>query len=141
MTDLTINDLGTLIKDLKTEVEKRFNILPESIQEIVQKNNKSVRREIDIVSNELNAKLDNIFDENLVRDERIDNLERLQLQSDILIHKIPMTTAEDIHSIFHCICEKIKFAFQFLKPSHRFSELNSPTIPNHRSSLNVSQQM
>lgn len=106
MNTLTINDVGAMIGDLKTEVSSRFNALPALIQQIVQDNQQAVYQHI---SEQVNAKLAAVYEDNLERDNRIDNLERIQLLTDLIIHGIPKFPSEDIHIIFQNICTKIKF--------------------------------
>lgn len=106
---LTVSDIGALINDLKLEVASRFDGLPALMQGIVQENNNTIRNEIKDVSDKLNTQLVAVYDENLERDSRIDNLERLQLLSDLLIQGIPKMPNEDINTIFQTICTKIKF--------------------------------
>lgn len=109
MTELTIKDIAALINDLKSEVEKRFDTLPESIHKVVQENYNCLQNHIHRVSDDLSAKLNDITDADLVRDARIDNVERLQLQSDLIIQGIPKLQSENINSLIQNICSKIAF--------------------------------
>lgn len=89
---LTINDIASLISDFKSEVQKRFDALPESMQKIVQDNYNSLHSQMCIINDDINTKLDDIVDANRVRDSKIESLERLQLQSDLVIQGIPKTS-------------------------------------------------